>query len=181
MKKEVETPIAVIKLSQHPNKLSNYFSLYFRIVMVLAIIMIVFIPAAIGIGIWNMLSGNIHPVLSIFLFVFSGIFLFYLIAFNIIAPIRSYKGLQKLDLEESTIALYSDRAIFHSVYDFKTKEKHEHFKDDREYPFVCFQTIKEEKNRFFFLTSKQYGRYAFYLWKDTLDEKALEFVKSLIR
>ena len=149
--------------------------------MVLAIIMIIFIPAAIGIAIWNMLIGDIHPVLSIFLFVFSGIFFFYLIMFNVINPIRSYKGLQKLDLDASTITIYTDRVFFHSVYDFKTKEKREHFKDDREYPFICFQTIKEEKNRFFFLTSKQYGRYAFYLWKDTLDENALEFVKSIVR
>ena len=180
MKKE-DSPIAVIKLSDHPNKLSNYFSLYFRIVMPLAIVIMVFIPAAIGIGVWNMLTNAVHAILSIFLFVFSGIFIFYLVMFNIISPFRSYNGLKKLDLDESTITLCFDRVIFHSVYDFKTKDKREHFKDDREYPFACFQTIKEEKNRFFFLTSKQYGRYAFYLWKDTLDEKALELIKSIAK
>ena len=38
--------------------------------------------------------------------------------------------------------------------------------------------IKEKKDKFLFITNKEYGSYAFYLWKKNMDEKALEIVRS---
>ena len=169
-------PLKVIKLSDHPNTLGNYARLYFSLVFVAALLMIIFIPVAIGLGIWGMITDIFMDLLCIALFALSGIFLAYLIMFNIIAPIRAFVTSKKLSQDESTITIYENCISFCSVYTLDGKV----IKDEKSYEFDCYKKIKDKKDRFLFVSKKEYGNFAFYIWKDTLDEKSLNLIQSKV-
>lgn len=169
---------SVIKLSKENIKLKNYMGLYFSLVKIAAIVMLVFIPLAIALGVFGMLTSKIEALLCVLLLSLAGICSLYLIMFNIIFPVRSYKAAQKLDIENSYITVFEDKIAFHSVYDLEGKKGKNHYEDNSEYVFESFKKIKEKKDKFLFITNKEYGSYAFYLWKKNMDENALEIVRS---
>ena len=171
---------SIVKLNKENLKLKNYMSLYFSLVKVAAIIMMIFIPLAIALGIFGMVTEKIMAILCVALLSLAGICLLYLIMFNIVFPLRSYKAAQKLDYEKSYITVYSDKIAFHSVYDLEGGQGKNHYEDNSEYVYESFKRIKEKKNNFLFITKKEYGSYAFDLWKANMDEKALEIVRSRI-
>ena len=175
-----KTEGSVVKLNKENLKLKNYMSLYFSLVKVAAIIMMIFIPLAIALGIFGMVTEKIMAILCVALLSLAGICLLYLIMFNIVLPLRSYKAAKKLDYEKSYITVYSDKISFHSVYDLEGEQGKNHYEDNSEYVYESFKRIKEKKNNFLFITKKEYGSYAFYLWKANMDEKALEVVRSRI-
>ena len=175
MKKETGS---IIKLNREHMKLKNYMSLYFSLVKIAAIVMLVFIPLAIALGVYGMITGRIYAILCVLLLSLAGICSLYLIMFNIVFPVRYYKVSKKLDMENSYISVFEDKISFHSVYDLENGKSKNHYEDNNEYAYESFKKIKEKKDRFLFITKKEFGSYAFYLWKDNMDEKSLEIVKS---
>lgn len=167
-----------IRISIHENRLKDYFNLYFVLVKVPAIVMMIFIPLAIALATFGTITGKITALLCILLYVLGGICSAYLIMFNIIFPIRAHKSSKQLDLEESAIFLFEDKIKFHSVFDLVKDGKKKHYEDDNQYPIVAFKKIKDKKDKFLFVTKKEYGNYAFFIWKEKLDEKSLELIKS---
>ena len=177
MKKEEKKPFV---LKAHKNTFKNYLRMYFSLVKIPAIIMLCYIPVGISLGVWGAVSGSLHSLLCILFIVLSGICIAYLVMFNLLTPIRANKSSQKIDYEKSFIYVYGDKISFHSEYKLEVDGKKKTYVDEGDYQFEGFKKIKEFNDRFIFISKKEFGRYAFYLWKESMDEDCLKLIQSKV-
>ena len=148
------------------------FATYFRINFGANIASLIFIPLAVGIGIFFLFQFPENAVYALILFISAGVVLAALLALLLGAPIANMAKLKGFYSEKSCFSIYRDRFEFEYVYEDLTCIKLIYKIEDVMY-------AKEGRNDFFVKVRANGKQTGFIVAKEGLSEHALDKMRSM--
>lgn len=169
----------MIKAKVHKGSYIEYVLLHFEIVKIPSILLLCLSPVFLFFGIWGALTSYIEAIFCILFIVLGAIFAIYVCMFLFVMPLKATKNAKRLDLNESYVGIKNESIYFYSVFTITNENgKDEKHIDKNECEYGIFKKISDKKDRFFFRSNKQFGNFAFYIWKDTLNDEAIKILES---
>lgn len=160
------------KVAPKPATFGGYSWLFLHMNFATSIVAFIFIPVAVGLGVFLAVSSPDNLVFSIIIFVCAGLIALVLGFLLLAMPVISLGKAKHVVHDKTYTAIYVDRFVFHTEYDDGDVT-------DFVFNLAEIQYGKEYKDRFFVKGRLNGRNSAFAISKSELDERATEKLRSV--